>query len=118
MFGKLTIEAFKHNAIESSVGIAIGLVSIILISILTYTRRWKWLWREWLTSLDPKKIGIMYLVVVLLMLFKGVTDAVLMRAQQALSVGDSQGFLEATHFQQIFSAHGTTMIFFVPTRVK
>lgn len=113
MFGRLTVEAFKHGPIEASVGIGMGVVAITLIAIITYLKRWKWLWEEWLTSLDPKKIGIMYLVVVLLMLFKGVADASLMRAQQALAVGDSHGILTSTHFQQIFSAHGTTMIFFV-----
>lgn len=113
MFGKLTIEAFKHNPIEASVGVAMAIVTILLIIIITYFKRWKWLWNEWLTTLDPKRIGIMYLFIVLLMLFKGVTDAAMMRAQQALAVGDSHGFLTATHFQQVFSAHGTTMIFFV-----
>src|SRR5690606_20418474 len=71
------------------------------------------LWYKWVVSLDPKRIGRMYLLVSLLMLFKGVTDAAMMRAQLAFSVGDSFGYLTSTHFQQIFTAHGTTMIFFV-----
>ncbi|WP_068471053.1 cytochrome o ubiquinol oxidase subunit I [Candidatus Protochlamydia phocaeensis] len=113
MFGKLTEQAFIHNAIEDFVGMGIIAVSILLIVITTYFKRWKWLWHEWITTVDPKRIGIMYLVVVLLMLFKGVTEASMMRVQQAISTGDSHGFLAADHFQQIFSAHGTTMIFFV-----
>ncbi len=113
MFGRLTMEAFKRGPIESGVGIAIIAVAFALITVTTYFKLWRWLWDEWLTSLDPKKIGIMYLVVVLLMLFKGVTEASMMRVQQALAVGESQGFLTSSHFQQIFSAHGTTMIFFV-----
>lgn len=86
---------------------------ILVAILLTYTRRWQWLWREYLTSLDPKKIGIMYISVALLMLLRGALDAAMMRAQQALSAGDSQGILSSDHFQQIFTAHGTIMIFFV-----
>lgn len=113
MFGKLTLEAFKHDTIENSVGVAISIVSMVLIGLLFYFKKWRWLWQEWLTSLDPKKVGIMYLFTVLLMLFKGVTDASMMRLHLAFSSGDSHGFLATSHFQQIFSAHGTTMIFFV-----
>jgi cytochrome o ubiquinol oxidase subunit I len=113
MFGRLTTQAFRHGPIEEGANFSVMLIGLILAGVLFYFHRWKWLWREWITSVDPKKIGIMYLVVVLLMLFKGVADAVMMRAHQALSVGDSHGFLAPSHFQQIFSAHGTTMIFFV-----
>lgn len=113
MFGKLTLEAFKHDAIESSVSVGIIVVAIIIISLLFYYQGWTGLWKRWITAVDPKRIGIMYLVVALLMLFKGVTDASMMRAQQLVSVGESQGYLIAPHYQQIFTAHGTTMIFFV-----
>jgi len=113
LFGKLDITAFQHDAIENSVGVVIAITSILLIAFVTYKQRWTWLWKEWITSLDPKRIGVMYLIVVLLMLFKGVMDAAMMRAQMAISVGDSHGYLTSAHFQQIFSAHGTTMIFFV-----
>ncbi len=113
MFGRLTLEAFKHDAIETSVGVGMAVSGILVVTLLSYFRRWKWLWDEWLTSVDPKKIGIMYLVVVLLMLFKGVTEASMIRLQQALSAGNSFGYLESSHFQQLFTAHGTTMIFFV-----
>ena len=113
IFGKLTLDAFKHNAIEVAAGISMIVTSIVIIALLSYFQRWQWLWKEWLTSLDPKKIGVMYIVVAAVMLFKGVTDAAMIRAQQALSVGDSTGILSADHFQQVFSAHGTTMIFFV-----
>ena len=113
MFGKLTIEAFKHDPIEASVSVGIVLVAILIISMLFYFNGWRKLWYDWITSLDPKRIGRMYLIVALLMLFKGIMDAMMMRAQLALSSGDSQGFLTATHFQQVFTAHGTSMIFFV-----
>lgn len=113
IFGRLTWAAFKHDAIEASVGIGTLLLMVFLIVLITYKKRWHWLWNEWLTSLDHKKIGIMYMVVSGSMLFKGIVDAAMMRAQQILSVGDSFGYLSASHYQQIFTAHGTTMIFFV-----
>nr|WP_166154171.1 cytochrome o ubiquinol oxidase subunit I [Neochlamydia sp. AcF84]NGY94188.1 Cytochrome bo(3) ubiquinol oxidase subunit 1 [Neochlamydia sp. AcF84] len=113
MFGKLNLEAFKHDPIESGAGIGMAIAGLMIVALLFYFRRWKWLWNEWLTSLDHKKIGMMYIIVSLLMLFKGVVDALMLRAQQILAVGESQGFLTPSHFQQVFSAHGTTMIFFV-----
>ena len=76
-------------------------------------KRWKWIWNEYITSLDPKKIGVMYIVVAFLSLVKGLVDALMMRVQQMFSVGDSFGYLEPDHYQQLFTAHGTTMIFFV-----
>lgn len=113
MFGRLTEHALKQDYIEYAAGLFMFLSTLALIGIITYTGRWKWLWREWITSLDPKRIGVMYLAVAFLMLTKGLVDALMMRAQQAFAVGSSQGYLEADHFQQIFTAHGTTMIFFV-----
>ncbi|HEY5260115.1 MAG TPA: cbb3-type cytochrome c oxidase subunit I, partial [Rhabdochlamydiaceae bacterium] len=76
-------------------------------------KRWSWFWTEWLTSLDHKKIGIMYLAFSSIMLFKGVVDAGMMRAHQMLSVSEAFGYLSVSHYQQLFTAHGTTMIFFV-----
>ncbi|NGX57539.1 MAG: Cytochrome bo(3) ubiquinol oxidase subunit 1 [Chlamydiae bacterium] len=113
MFGRLTLEAFQHDTVQN-MAILGGLVNgIIVIALITYLKRWKWLWREWITTVDPKKIGIMYIVVVLIMFLKGFADAMLMRMQQATAVGEAQGLLHATHFQEIFSAHGSAMIFFV-----
>lgn len=113
MFGKLTLDAFKHEASQNSAVLSMLAAGIILIGIITYLGRWKWLWHEWITTVDPKRIGIMYIVVVLIMFFKGFGDAFMMRLQQALAVGDNPGFISAGHFQEVFSAHGTTMIFFV-----
>lgn len=112
-FGKLTLHAFQHDAIENGAGISILLSGIIIIGLLFYYKGWKALWYDWLTSVDPKKIGMMYIVMATLMLFKGLVDAAMMRAQQAIAVGEAHGYLTSSHFQQIFSAHGTTMIFFV-----
>jgi cytochrome o ubiquinol oxidase subunit 1 len=113
MFGRLTLDAFKHDFVQG-IGIAMMVIAgILAIGLLTYFKRWRWLWDEWLISLDPKRIGVMYLSMAVIMLFKGFSDAALMRIQQAFSVGDAHGIMSADHFQQIFTAHGTTMIFFV-----
>jgi cytochrome o ubiquinol oxidase subunit 1 len=111
--GRLTLDAFKHDWIEASVGISILVAMVVIVTLLTYYRKWRWLWCEWLTSLDHKKIAVMYFIVSIAMLFKGFVDAAMMRAQQVLSVGESFGYLSTPHYQQLFTAHGTTMIFFV-----
>jgi cytochrome o ubiquinol oxidase subunit I len=113
MLGRLTWSAFNNGLV--TLGGQVGMVGGVLavIALITYLKRWKWLWKEWLTSVDPKKIGVMYIVVAIVMLFRGMADAGMMRAQQALSSGSSQGFISAEQFQQVFSAHGTIMIFFV-----
>jgi len=113
MFGKLTLDALKHENSQNFAVISMFLTGFVILGLITYFKKWKWLWREWLTSVDPKRIGIMYIVVALLMFCKGFSDALMMRLQQALSVGDSHGFISPDHFQEVFSSHGTTMIFFV-----
>ncbi len=113
MFGRLTLEAFKHDPIVTGANLMALAGTLLVIGLLFYYKKWRWLWEEYLTSLDPKKIGTMYMVVVLIMAFKGIIDAAMMRAQQVLSVGASEGYLSTSHYQQIFTAHGTTMIFFV-----
>jgi len=113
LFGKLTLSAFKHDLVQTLGVFAIFALLFAGAGVLFYLRRWKWFYREWLSSLDPKKIGVMYIVTALLMLLKGVSDAALMRVQQAFAAGEHYGFLSTDHYQQVFSAHGTTMIFFV-----
>lgn len=113
ILGRLSLDAMKHDLIEYGAGVSMLVGAIVAIALITYYKKWTWLWREWLTSVDHKKIGVMYLVVSFVMLFKGFIDALMMRAQQAISVGESFGYLSSTHYQQIFTAHGTTMIFFV-----
>jgi cytochrome o ubiquinol oxidase subunit I len=113
MFGRLNLDAFKHDWIEYMAGLSMVLGAIFFIALLTHYKRWGWLWKEWITSVDHKKIGVMYILFSIVMLFKGLIDAVMMRAQQAFAVGDSMGYLGAEHYQQIFTAHGVTMIFFV-----
>jgi cytochrome o ubiquinol oxidase subunit 1 len=113
MFGRLSLEALPNDIITIGGVIMMTLGGLFVVALLTYFKRWKWLWKEWLTSLDPKKIGLMYIIVAALMLLRGVADALMIRAQQALSVGDSSGIVSSDFFQQVFSAHGTLMIFFV-----
>ncbi len=112
-WGRLTLDAFKHDWIEYIADGSIILGAIGLIALITHLKRWRWLWNEWITSVDHKKIGVMYLVVAFIMLLKGFVDALMMRAQQAFAMGDSMGYLGPDHYQQIFTAHGVTMIFFV-----
>lgn len=113
MFGRLTLEAFKHDFVQNFAVLNGVFAGLTLIAVLTYFKLWKYLWKEWFTTVDPKKIGIMYIFVVIIMFLKGFADAIMMRIQQATSVGSSFGFLDASHYQEVFSAHGTTMIFFV-----
>lgn len=113
MLGRLTWDALPHDMIVMGGAISMVLGALTAFAALTYFKKWKWLWKEWITSLDPKKIGIMYALVAGLMLIRGGVDAGMMRTQQILSTGDSHGILSSDHFQQVFSAHGTIMIFFV-----
>ncbi|HEV2403218.1 MAG TPA: cbb3-type cytochrome c oxidase subunit I [Candidatus Saccharimonadales bacterium] len=112
LLGRLTLSAFHHDVVTTGGVLTMILTLLAVAGLLTYKRRWGWLYRKWLTSLDPKKIGVMYLITALIMLLRGGADAVMMRAQQATSVGTAHGFLSASQFQQVFSAHGTIMIFF------
>lgn len=114
MFGKLSLSAIPyHEPITiTAVGGAV-LLGLAILGLITYYRKWTYLYKEWLTSLDHKKIGIMYIVLALVMLLRGFSDAVLMRAQQAVAAGGSLGFLSPDHFNQIFGAHGSIMIVFM-----
>jgi cytochrome o ubiquinol oxidase subunit 1 len=113
MLGRLTIDALPFYSWVAMGGAAVtvggGIAAFLLI---TYLRAWKVLWTDWLTSVDHKKIGIMYVVLALIMLVRGFVDALMMRAQQAISL-NNEGYLPPEHFEQIFSSHGTIMIFFV-----
>ncbi|HET8690232.1 MAG TPA: cbb3-type cytochrome c oxidase subunit I [Candidatus Saccharimonadales bacterium] len=113
LLGRLGWDAIPTEPITLGAAISLPLMGLVVVALLTYFKKWRWLWREWLTSLDPKKIGVMYLIVGGLMLLRGGADVLMMRAQQATSVGSSHGIVTADTFQQVFSAHGTIMIFFV-----
>lgn len=113
MFGKLTLDAFPQDAMVIAASLLIVSVASLVMGLLFYFKRWKWLWNEWITTVDHKKIGIMYILLATLMFLRGFSDAMLMRTQQAISVGESYGFLPPDHYDQIFTAHGVIMIFFV-----
>lgn len=113
LLGRLGPDAIQHGWVIAGGQASMLFGALAVVAVLTYTKRWKWLWREWLTTTDPKRIGVMYIVFALVMLLRGITDAAMMRAQQAVSVGPHHGFLDPNHYQQIFTAHGTIMIFFV-----
>ncbi|HSX29062.1 MAG TPA: cbb3-type cytochrome c oxidase subunit I [Candidatus Saccharimonadales bacterium] len=113
LLGKLDAHALPHEWFTIGGSVAFVLLALFAVAVLTYTKRWKWLWNEWLTSVDPKRIGIMYFLVAGFMLLRGGLDAIMIWLQQALSSGASHGYLTADHFQQIFTAHGNIMVFFV-----
>jgi cytochrome o ubiquinol oxidase subunit 1 len=112
IFGRLTWSAFNNGLIADG-GSATEVFAVIgICAAIFYFKKWKWLYKEWLTTVDHKKIGVMYMIVAIIMLLRGGVDAAMMKAQQAVASGNP-GFLKADHFQQIVSAHGTIMIFFV-----
>ena len=118
MFGKLSLSEIPlHNSVLMGAVYGTSAVALVIIALITYFGKWGYLWREWLTSLDHKKIGVMYIVLAGAMLVRGFIDALLMRMQQVMSVGASQGFLAPDHYAQIFSSHGTIMIIFVADAV-
>ncbi|WBO22842.1 cytochrome o ubiquinol oxidase subunit I [Sphingomonas abietis] len=114
LFGRLTLDALPlHVPILIGTFIGVALIGVVVLATITYFRLWGPLWRDWFTSVDHKKIGIMYIVLGIIMLLRGFADAILMRAQQAIAFGSNQGFLPSEHYDQLFTAHGTIMIFFV-----
>ena len=114
IFGRLTWEAIPlHEPILLVTFAVVGLGGAAALGAITYFRLWGSLWRDWFTSIDHKRIGIMYIVLGLVMLLRGFADALMMRAQQAIAFNGSAGFLPPHHYDQIFTAHGVIMIFFV-----
>ena len=113
MFGKLTLSAIPFDQpIIMGAGALMAVLVLATLGALTWFGKWKWLWSEWLTSVDHKRIGVMYIVVAVLMLLRGFADAVMMRLQLALAY-HSPGYLPPHHYDQIFTAHGVIMIFFM-----
>jgi cytochrome o ubiquinol oxidase subunit 1 len=114
IFGRLSWEAVPyHEPILVATFAMVVLGGLTLMAALTKYRLWGPLWRDWICSIDHKKIGIMYIVLGVVMLLRGFADALMMRAQQAMAFGDQAGFLPPHHYDQIFTAHGVIMIFFV-----
>jgi cytochrome o ubiquinol oxidase subunit 1 len=114
MLGRLSLAAIPLNEPLPLYSMAVVvLVILAVLALVTVKGWWPYLWREWLTSVDHKRLGVMYFILGLVMLLRGYSDAIMMRTQQALAVGNAQGYLPPSHYDQIFSAHGAIMIFFV-----
>ena len=114
IFGRLSWDAIPlHDPVIVATFVVVALGGAALLGTMTYYRVWGYLWKEWFTSIDHKKIGIMYMVLGLVMLLRGFADAIMMRIQQAWAFGDATGYLPPDHYDQIFTAHGVIMIFFV-----
>ena len=114
IFGRLSLEALPlHEPILIGTFAMVALGGLFVLAMMTKFKLWGPFWRDWVTSIDHKKIGIMYIVLGLVMLLRGFADAVMMRAQQAIAFGDQLGFLPPHHYDQVFTAHGVIMIFFV-----
>jgi cytochrome o ubiquinol oxidase subunit I len=114
MFGRLTWSAIPFDQpIVMWTCATVGVVLATVAGLLTVKGGWPYLWREWITSVDHKRIGVMYMILGLVMLVRGFSDAIMMRTQLALAAGHAQGYLPPEHYDQVFSAHGTIMIFFV-----
>ena len=113
LLGRLTWAAIPTDPIVLITLAVIALGGIGGVAALTRFKLWGYLWHAWFTSVDHKKIGIMYMVLGLIMLVRGFSDAILMRLQQVMAFNGSEGYLPAHHYDQVFTAHGVIMIFFV-----
>ncbi|ASW10826.1 cbb3-type cytochrome c oxidase subunit I [Rhizobium sp. 11515TR] len=112
MLGKLGLSAIPlSQPIPLITSIAVILIAAAVLILVTVRRWWPYLWREWITSVDHKRIGIMYCLLGVVMLIRGFADAIMMRTQQAVAI-DAPGYLPPEHYNQIFTAHGTIMILF------
>ncbi|MCA1246498.1 cytochrome o ubiquinol oxidase subunit I [Massilia sp. MS-15] len=114
IFGRLSWDAIPFHEpilLATFAGVIVG--GVALAALITYFRQWGNLWNNWFTSIDHKKIGIMYMILGIIMFLRGFADALMMRAQQAFAFGSNHGFLPPDHYDQIFTAHGVIMIFFV-----
>ena len=114
IFGRLTWDAIPfHDPIILATFAVVAVGGVAMLAAITRYKLWGYLWNEWFTTIDHKKIGIMYIILGLVMLLRGFADAIMMRLQQAMAFGDSAGYLPPDHYDQIFTAHGVIMIFFV-----
>ncbi|WBU63996.1 cytochrome o ubiquinol oxidase subunit I [Paracoccus aerodenitrificans] len=114
LFGRLTLGKLPLDVpIVVVTFVVVAIIAIAILAAITYFKLWGYLWREWLTTVDHKRIGIMYMILGLIMFLRGFADALMMRLQQVMAFNGSEGYLNAHHYDQIFTAHGTIMIFFV-----
>ena len=114
IFGRLTLDSIPYEEpILVATFIVVAIAGLGVLWAITRAKAWGYLWSEWFTSIDHKKIGIMYVVLAIVMLLRGFADAIMMLAQKAIAFGPNDGYLPPHHFDQIFTAHGVIMIFFV-----
>jgi cytochrome o ubiquinol oxidase subunit I len=113
IFGRLTIDSLPfYSAVAASGAAVTALGALSVMAVITYFGAWRLVLFDWVSSLDHKKIGIVYIMIALVMLLRGFVDAAMMRGQQAIAY-NNDGYLPPDHFDQIFSSHGTIMIFFM-----
>ncbi|TRD22403.1 cytochrome o ubiquinol oxidase subunit I [Palleronia caenipelagi] len=112
LLGRLNWDAIPQEPIVWGTFVGVVIIGVCAMAAITYFRLWGTLWHDWFTSVDHKKIGIMYMILGLIMFLRGFADAIMMRAQQAMAFDGNEGYLNAHHYDQIFTAHGTIMIFF------
>ena len=114
LLGRLSLDAIPyHEPILVGTFIVVALGGLSVLGLITKMGWWGTLWRDWACSIDHKRIGIMYIVMAIIMLLRGFADALMMRLQQSMAFGDNPGFLPPHHYDQVFTAHGVIMIFFV-----
>jgi len=114
LLGKLSWDAVPwHEPVAMGGVVGMVVAAIAVLGGITYFKKWGFLYREYLTSVDHKKLGVMYIVLALVMLLRGFADALMMRSQQAVAAGGNEGFLHPDHYNQVFTAHGVIMIFFM-----
>ena len=112
--GKLSLDAIPYHEPIIMVTLAVvAVVGLYIAALITKHKKWSVLWNDWLTSVDHKRLGIMYIVLALVMLIRGFSDAIMMRTQQALATNGAAGYLPPEHYDQIFTAHGVIMIIFM-----
>jgi cytochrome o ubiquinol oxidase subunit 1 len=114
ILGRLSWDALPlHEPILLATFAGVALGGVAVLGLLTYFRLWGPLWKDWITTVDHKRIGIMYIILAIVMLLRGFADALMMRGQQAIAFGENHGYLPPHHYDQVFTAHGVIMIFFV-----
>lgn len=113
LLGRMDWSYFPHEPVTIGAAISMPVILILIAAAITYFKKWGYLWREWITTVDAKKIGIMYGIVALIMLIRGVSDALMIRSETALGGPGGHQIFSTETFQEVFTAHGTIMIFFV-----
>ena len=107
VFGKLTLDAVPYHEPIIMVTLAVvAVVGLALVYLITKHQKWLYLWNEWITSVDHKRLGVMYIILALVMLIRGFADAIMMRTQLAMATNGAEGNLPPEHYDQIFTAHG------------